>query len=207
MNGSFKQCPNGHYYEAQLDSCPYCKSSVDINQRGTTIDFNQTLVQCPKCGQFSPGPYKCIHCGGNLHTPIQRRVETSSKGKENLLNPKLCCFGWYRVIHKKRLETLRKQAEKDFLNATLGSNPVAESEWYHALRIYLDRKTDNIISRRKCYKYGLERLDSDIKAGFYKKGKLGYCHAAWAVQKALIKQEYGLIWYTPQEMEPDTQFD
>ena len=75
------------------------------------------------------------------------------------------------------------------------------------MQLHIERKADEIISHKQCYKYGMPDLDNYIKARFYKKGNLGYCHASWAVQKALIKQDYGLIWYTPQEMEPDTQFD
>lgn len=150
---SYKQCPQGHYYSADLNSCPCCKSNSGLNH-GLRIYFNQALIQCPKCGQFSPEPDKCIYCGTNLHVSIQLLAETSSNLKENKLNPKLCCYSWYRLIHRKKLEALRKQAEQEYWNATIGGNPIERSEWYQTMRLYIDRKTDDIISHKHCYKYG-----------------------------------------------------
>lgn len=33
MEGEFKKCPNGHYYQGS--ECPYCKKTVDVSPTGT----------------------------------------------------------------------------------------------------------------------------------------------------------------------------
>jgi len=45
MNNHYKQCPNGHYYSENLNSCPYCSSSRNsfskINDYATIIPISQ----------------------------------------------------------------------------------------------------------------------------------------------------------------------
>ncbi len=177
------------------------------------MNYNRTMLQCPRCGQYTPDPDKCVYCGADVHS--LSKLKTKSLGKNEhfesdtrkKLNPRLCCYAWYRCLHRQGLEYLRKKAEKDFLMATMGGNPIEHSDWYRVMRMYIDAYTDKVISCKKCYKYGLDDIDESVRNGFFRKGKLGYCHAFWLVKKVIIKQDYDLIWYTPQEMEPDTRFD
>ena len=172
-----------------------CKDLTSISWQGTTYedDIDELFIFPDNKDKYA--------------IVLNSGVDEMNPEGTNFPNPKLCLYGWYRFIHRRKLEDLKNQAKKEYWIATIGGNPVERSEWYQVMRLYIDRKTDDIISHKQCYKYGLLDLDNEIKAGFYKKDKLGYCHAFWAVKKALIKQDYGLIWYTPQEMEPDTQFD
>ena len=38
-------------------------------------------------------------------------------------------------------------------------------------------------------------------------GQLGSCHTLWALQKRILKEKYGITWYTPAELNPDIKFD
>ena len=37
--------------------------------------------------------------------------------------------------------------------------------------------------------------------------QLGSCHTLWAIQKQILKEKYGITWYTPAELHPDVLFD
>ena len=36
---------------------------------------------------------------------------------------------------------------------------------------------------------------------------LGSCHAIWAIEKKIYRERYGIEWHTPQEMQPEINFD
>ena len=37
--------------------------------------------------------------------------------------------------------------------------------------------------------------------------QLGSCHRLWSLQKTILKEKYGITWYTPAELNPDIKFD
>ena len=37
--------------------------------------------------------------------------------------------------------------------------------------------------------------------------QLGSCHTLWALQKRILKEKYGITWYTPAELHPDVLFN
>lgn len=37
--------------------------------------------------------------------------------------------------------------------------------------------------------------------------QLGCCHTLWALQKRILKEKYGITWYTPAELHPEIKFD
>ena len=37
--------------------------------------------------------------------------------------------------------------------------------------------------------------------------QLGSCHRIWAIQKQILKEKYGITWYTPDELHPEIIFD
>jgi len=37
--------------------------------------------------------------------------------------------------------------------------------------------------------------------------KLGHCHRIWGLQKSILKERFGITWYTPAELNPDICFD
>ena len=37
--------------------------------------------------------------------------------------------------------------------------------------------------------------------------RMGRCHAVWTRMKTILKQEHGILWYSPREMNPGVKFD
>lgn len=37
--------------------------------------------------------------------------------------------------------------------------------------------------------------------------QLGSCHRLWAIQKQILKEKYGITWYTPAELHPEIKYD
>ena len=37
--------------------------------------------------------------------------------------------------------------------------------------------------------------------------QLGSCHRLWTMQKIILKEKYGITWYTPAELHPEIKFD
>lgn len=37
--------------------------------------------------------------------------------------------------------------------------------------------------------------------------QLGSCHTLWDIQKRILKEKYGITWYTPAELHPEIKFD
>ena len=37
--------------------------------------------------------------------------------------------------------------------------------------------------------------------------QLGSCHTLWDIQKRILKEEYGITWYTPAELHPEIKYD
>lgn len=37
--------------------------------------------------------------------------------------------------------------------------------------------------------------------------QLGSCHRIWAIQKQILKEKYGITWYTPSELHPEIKYD
>lgn len=48
------------------------------------------------------------------------------------------------------------------------------------------------------------KADSEIPSEPW---SLGRCHAVWARMKKILKDEHGITWYSPQEMNPFVRFD
>ena len=37
--------------------------------------------------------------------------------------------------------------------------------------------------------------------------QLGSCHRLWDMQKTILKEKYGITWYSPDELNPEIKFD
>ena len=37
--------------------------------------------------------------------------------------------------------------------------------------------------------------------------QLGSCHRLWAIQKQILKEKYGITWYSPEELNPEIIYD
>lgn len=36
---------------------------------------------------------------------------------------------------------------------------------------------------------------------------IGFCHYIWVRTQEILKKKYGIVWYSPAEMNPDVDFD
>jgi malate/lactate dehydrogenase len=41
----------------------------------------------------------------------------------------------------------------------------------------------------------------------HKRGELGFCHLVWNLQKKILKEKYGVKWYSPAERNPHRSYD
>ena len=63
---NYKQCLNGHYFAFGI-VCPFCGAEESPESLEETIDFNQTMIECRKCGNWTPvRQSRCMYCGSNL---------------------------------------------------------------------------------------------------------------------------------------------
>ena len=50
-------------------------------------------------------------------------------------------------------------------------------------------------------------VEAKIIAEIGEGGYLGYCHSYWAAKKRILKEEYGIDWKSPSELNPGVLFD
>lgn len=55
----------------------------------------------------------------------------------------------------------------------------------------------------KVIKAAQEKADAEMDS----KIRMGRCHGVWTRMKAILKEEHGVIWYSPREMNPGVKFD
>jgi hypothetical protein len=54
-------------------------------------------------------------------------------------------------------------------------------------------------------KAATERARQEVSGGKYE--HLGTCHLIWRRQKEILKEEHGITWYSPREMNPSVIYD
>jgi hypothetical protein len=54
-------------------------------------------------------------------------------------------------------------------------------------------------------KAAAERANQEVSGGKYE--HLGTCHLIWRRQKEILKEEHGITWYSPREMNPSVIYD
>ena len=52
-----------------------------------------------------------------------------------------------------------------------------------------------------------ETVDRQVKKEIGEGGYLGYCHSYWAVKKRILKEQYGIDWRSPAELNPHILYD
>jgi hypothetical protein len=77
-------------------------------------------------------------------------------------------------------------------------------EFFKTLRA--DNKAQDEI-RKKRIEEAKELLPTDPTRAAQLLSKLGSCHTLWSLQKQILKEKYGITWYTPAELNPDVKFD
>ena len=65
------------------------------------------------------------------------------------------------------------------------------------------------IEETKCFKEISSEVEDKLKEILkdINPYRIGYCHIYWKAKKELLKNEYGIDWKSPSEMNPRTRFD
>ncbi len=99
--------------------------------------------------------------------------------------------------------------EERWLSYKVEEEPIEDDdpiivEFFKTLRA--DNKAQDEI-RKKRIEEAKELLPTDPTRAAQLLSKLGSCHTLWALQKRILKEKYGITWYTPAELNPDVKFD
>ena len=110
----------------------------------------------------------------------------------------------YSLYVNERIESLERLAETeddgDFLDDD-GIFPNDDLPWEPTP---IERKTDKpsfLIASAKSF------LPHDPARAAEVLSQLGSCHRLWTMQKQILKEKYGITWYTPDELHPEIIFD
>ena len=77
-------------------------------------------------------------------------------------------------------------------------------EFFKTLRTDLKAQDE---LRKKRIEEAKELLPTDPTRAAQLLSKLGSCHTLWSLQKTILKEKYGITWYTPAELHPDIRYD
>lgn len=99
--------------------------------------------------------------------------------------------------------------EERWLSYKVEEEPIEDDdpiivEFFKTLRA--DNKAQDEI-RKKRIEEAKELLPTDPTRAAQLLSKLGSCHTLWSLQKTILKEKYGITWYTPAELNPDVKFD
>ena len=99
--------------------------------------------------------------------------------------------------------------EERWLSYKVEEEPIEDDdpiivEFFKILRA--DNKAQDEI-RKKRIEEAKELLPTDPTRAAQLLSKLGSCHTLWSLQKTILKEKYGITWYTPAELNPDVKFD
>jgi hypothetical protein len=99
--------------------------------------------------------------------------------------------------------------EERWLSYKVEEEPIEDDdpiivEFFKTLRA--DNKAQDEI-RKKRIEEAKELLPTDPTRAAQLLSKLGSCHTLWSLQKQILKEKYGITWYTPAELHPDIRYD
>lgn len=83
------------FYDEQRDDADYSPKQEQSIQSIKDVNAFPTMYKCPNCGNFSPGPDKCIHCSADLHSSANSRANVHQEGSRF----KLCSNGHYYSVN------------------------------------------------------------------------------------------------------------
>lgn len=86
----------------------------------------------------------------------------------------------------------------DIPHIVIKHDPVEDSEEYKNAEPYIE---EMLIPYRE--QFSKEQDEWYEQTGI----RFGSCHRIWSVKKKLLKEEFGIDWKTPREMNPGTNFD
>jgi hypothetical protein len=99
--------------------------------------------------------------------------------------------------------------EERWLSYKVEEEPIEDDdpimvEFFKTLRADLKAQDE---LRKKRIEEAKELLPTDPARAVELLSKPGSCHTLWSLQKQILKEKYGITWYTPAELNPDVKFD
>ena len=99
--------------------------------------------------------------------------------------------------------------EERWLSYKVEEEPIEDDdpimvEFFKTLRADLKAQDE---LRKKRIEEAKELLPTDPAPAAELLSKLGSCHTLWSLQKTILKEKYGITWYTPAELHPDIRYD
>ena len=104
----------------------------------------------------------------------------------------------YTLFVKERIESLERLAETE----EVGNEQLADDLPWEPTPIERKmNKPSSLIATAKSYLPDNPERAADVLC------QLGSCHRLWAIQKSILKEKYGITWYTPAELNPEIKYD
>lgn len=99
--------------------------------------------------------------------------------------------------------------EERWLSYKVEEEPIEDDdpvtvEFFKTLRTDLKAQDE---LRKKQIEEAKKLLPTDPARAAELLSQLGSCHTLWSLQKTILKEKYGITWYTPAELNPDVKFD
>ena len=99
--------------------------------------------------------------------------------------------------------------EERWLSYKVEEEPIEDDdpimvEFFKTLRADLKAQDE---LRKKQIEEAKKLLPTDPARAAELLSQLGSCHTLWSLQKQILKEKYGITWYTPAELNPDVKFD
>lgn len=109
----------------------------------------------------------------------------------------------YSLYVNERIESLERLAEEEDedLFCDEGKCPNDDLPWEPTPIERKMNKPSFLIATAKSF------LPHDPARAAEVLSQLGSCHRIWAMQKEILKEKYGITWYTPAELHPEIKFD
>ena len=104
----------------------------------------------------------------------------------------------YTLFVKERIESLERLAETE----EVGNEQLADDLPWEPTPIEREmNKPSFLIATARSF------LPHDPAHAAEVLSQIGSCHRIWAIQKQILKEKYGITWYTPAELHPDIRYD
>ena len=99
----------------------------------------------------------------------------------------------YTIFVNERIEDLERTLDKEDIEA--------DNDVFSSLYKELRKSTEEKLKEAKSLMPDNPERAANVLE------QLGCCHRLWSLQKRILKEKYGITWYTPAELNPDTKFD
>ena len=104
----------------------------------------------------------------------------------------------YTLFVKERIESLERLAETE----EVGNEQLADDlPWEPTSIEQKMNKPSFLIATARSYLPDNPAHAAEVLS------QIGSCHRIWAIQKQILKEKYGITWYTPAELHPDIRYD